>query len=149
MTRDIPAVVCIDASVFLRVLLPDEQTPEAIEFWEELTSAGRAVIAPHLFIWECANAILRAFRQGRLDLLTAENLLGDLGAAPIKLLPVEDKTLDAWRSFIIPFDMPAAYDACYLALAHEVGCELWTADLRLYRRAGQALSWVVPFAIDV
>ncbi len=39
-------------------------------------------------------------------------------------------------------DLPAAYDAHYLALAEWLGGELWTADGRLARAVGASLPWV-------
>jgi len=40
------------------------------------------------------------------------------------------------------FDRPGAYDAAYLALAQLRGCELWTADERLYNAVSRELPWV-------
>jgi predicted nucleic acid-binding protein len=39
-------------------------------------------------------------------------------------------------------DLPAAYDAHYLALSDLLGCEFWTADVRLLRRVQGALPFV-------
>ena len=40
------------------------------------------------------------------------------------------------------FDLPAAYDAHYLALAEMVGCPFWTADERLFNVVCGSLDWV-------
>jgi len=142
MSDDSPLMVVMDASLFLRVLLPDERTPSVSAMWDELLGADTVVVAPHLFTWECINGILQALRQRRVDVDTAEELLGDLEAAPVEPLAIEHKAAHAWRRFVIPLGMPAVYDAAYLALAAEIGCELWTADRRLYRMVGEALPWV-------
>lgn len=38
---------------------------------------------------------------------------------------------DRALSLATRFTLPATYDAHYLALAEELGCEFWTADKRL------------------
>ncbi|MDQ6693713.1 MAG: type II toxin-antitoxin system VapC family toxin, partial [Chloroflexota bacterium] len=40
------------------------------------------------------------------------------------------------------FDRPRAYDTAYLAVAQMYGCELWTADEKLYNAVGGQLPWV-------
>jgi predicted nucleic acid-binding protein len=42
------------------------------------------------------------------------------------------------------YNRPTAYDTSYLALAESAGCELWTADGRLYNAVCDALPWVKP-----
>ncbi len=44
------------------------------------------------------------------------------------------------------FDLPATYDAHYLALAENLGTELWTADEKLIKAVGTALPWVRSLA---
>jgi predicted nucleic acid-binding protein len=39
-------------------------------------------------------------------------------------------------------DLPATYDAHYLALAEHLGCELWTDDQRLIRQVTPSLPFV-------
>lgn len=39
-------------------------------------------------------------------------------------------------------DLPATYDAHYLALAEELDCEFWTADKRLARATNGAFPWL-------
>lgn len=40
------------------------------------------------------------------------------------------------------FNLPATYDAHYLALAEIEGCECWTADKRLWNAVKGKLAWV-------
>jgi len=39
-------------------------------------------------------------------------------------------------------NLPAAYDAYYLALAEMLGCEFWTADKKLCNTVKDSLPWV-------
>ena len=45
-----------------------------------------------------------------------------------------------------PFDLPAAYDAYYLALSRVLGREFWTDDQRLLQQVGDRLPSVRPLA---
>ncbi|MBX3065643.1 MAG: type II toxin-antitoxin system VapC family toxin [Anaerolineae bacterium] len=40
------------------------------------------------------------------------------------------------------FNRPSSYDAQYLAVAEQLGCEFWTADEKLYNAVSESLSWV-------
>lgn len=58
-------------------------------------------------------------------------------------MPV-DSAQDVLRAVELASDLglPAVYDAHYLALAERMGCELWTADERLWNSVRTSLSWV-------
>ena len=43
-------------------------------------------------------------------------------------------------------DLPAAYDAHYLALSQLLGCEFWTDDQRLLQQVGDRLPYVRALA---
>jgi len=137
-----PEAACIDASIFVKVLLPDERDPGVDAAWKSLLQADIPLFAPVLFRWETSNAVLQAVRRGRITKSDALELLGEIVTAPITVMPTGDLLLDAWRNFVLPFDMPAVYDSVYLALAHWLDCEFWTADRRLYRLVREALPWV-------
>jgi len=59
-------------------------------------------------------------------------------SSPQALAPVHRRALQLADTY----NLPAAYDAHYLALAEAFGCELWTDDQRLLRRVGGALDFV-------
>jgi predicted nucleic acid-binding protein len=40
------------------------------------------------------------------------------------------------------YNLPATYDAHYLALAEHEKCEYWTADTRLWNAVRDKLPWV-------
>jgi predicted nucleic acid-binding protein len=40
------------------------------------------------------------------------------------------------------YDLPAVYDAHYLALAEREGCDYWTADKRLWNSVKGMVPWV-------
>jgi predicted nucleic acid-binding protein len=67
----------------------------------------------------------------------------ELLAWPVTVHSEDDAALQR-RAFDIAgrFNSPRAYDARYLATADLLGCELWTADRRLYNAVRKDLSWV-------
>jgi predicted nucleic acid-binding protein len=62
-------------------------------------------------------------------------------AQEIILLHPDSLDKRAWE-LAEQYNRPTAYDASYLALAESAGCELWTANGRLYRAVCGALPWV-------
>lgn len=62
-------------------------------------------------------------------------------AQEIELRHPGDLEVRAWE-LAQQYNRPAAYDASYLALAEDSGCEFWTADGRLVKAEGGALPWL-------
>ncbi len=140
--------VCVDASFAIKLLVDESDSAEAMVQWETWVKNGTMIYAPRLFVWECANAVRRAVVQDRLPATEAVDALQRLTGIDVDLVNVEDDVVRVYRSFVAKYDMPAVYDATYLAVADMLGCELWTADKRLYRTVGHALPWVVPFGFE-
>lgn len=56
---------------------------------------------------------------------------------------VQETTLSARAmEFAYKFGLPASYDTHFLALAERKGCELWTADTRMYKAVKGQIDWV-------
>ena len=140
--------VCVDASIAIKLLVDEPDSVDAMAQWETWVRSGTMVYAPRLFVWECANAVRRAVVQGRLPADEAVAALQRLTGIDVDLVNVEDDVIHVYQNFVAKYDMPAMYDATYLAVADMLGCELWTADKRLYRTVGHALPWVVPFGFE-
>ena len=140
--------VCVDASFAIKLLVQEPDSAEAFAQWQTWVKSGTMIYAPRLFVWECANAVRRAVVQDRLPATEAVDALQRLTGIDVDLVNVEDDVVRVYRSFVAKYDMPAVYDATYLAVADMLGCELWTADKRLYRTVGHALPWVGPFGFE-
>ncbi len=140
--------VCVDASFYLTILLPDEDDSLSLRVWQQWQSESVLLLAPSLFPWECANSVRQAARTGRIEPDEADHLLAQMLDSPVGLVSVEEYLMSAWRDFVVAYDMPAVYDAAYLALASHLDCELWTADLKLYRRVCDELPWVRAVAYE-
>ena len=134
--------VCVDASFYLTILLPDEDDSASLAVWQGWQDAEADLCVPPGFPWECANAVRQAVKRERVTAEWAHEAITRIMRCAVTIVPVEEHLMFAWRDFVVAYDMPAVYDAAYLALASHLDCELWTADLRLYRTVGHALPWV-------
>jgi predicted nucleic acid-binding protein len=66
----------------------------------------------------------------------------DLFALEVNLLPLDIHRCRSAFEWAQRLNQRRAYDACYLAVAEELGVEFWTADQRLARAAQQAgVTW--------
>ena len=138
------SLICIDASVVLRLQLGGKHHHTVEKRWEEWIRNDVTLISPPLFYYEVTNGIWRNVFLKELTVEKGEqfllNALG-LGVHIETTDHLEDLHNRAWE-FAQEFKLPAAYDAHYLALAEDHHCEFWTADERLYKRVGETLDWV-------
>ncbi len=130
----------VDASVVLKWQLDDEHDVDhALALRDDFLIAERLELdAPVLLAYELTNAIRSAAVRARLAPEMAEAALGNLLACGIGLhAPVPERIL----ALALRFDI-SGYDAAYVAVAEELGAELWTADRRLHEATRGDLRWV-------
>jgi predicted nucleic acid-binding protein len=135
------STICIDAGLFIRLLaFPDDLRVQ--HAWESWQQAGVRICAPGLLFYEVTNALYRYQHQGMLQVETVTAALQAALALPVEL--VNDPALHQQaRLLATRFDLPAAYDAHYLALAERLGATLWTKDSRLANKlAAAGADWV-------
>lgn len=125
------STVCIDAN--LAIKLVDQSKSRAVEsLFQEWTRQNFVIVAPYLLRYEMTNIVRQLTRHGRMT----QDIAGDAVAA-MNLLPItlfaDPRHHARALAFSIRFNLPAAYDAHYLALAEDLDCEFWTADKRLAR----------------
>jgi predicted nucleic acid-binding protein len=136
-------MMVVDASVVVAVLLPLPYSARAVARLRALKEAREEIYAPALMEYEVCSTLHRAVARGvieqpvvreRLDLLEA---LGILPIAPAWSL---HESALAWAARL---RQGKAYDAQYLALAEQMGCNLLTADQRLVNAArALGIMWV-------
>ncbi len=121
--------VCVDASVILRyVLQPENESMQSV--WQSWIADEVSLVAPSLLFYEVTNAL---YQQQRNKVLSPETIWETLELSldlPITLVNEQNLHLKA-REIAMRFNLPATYDAHYLALAEWMEVDLWTADMRL------------------
>lgn len=133
----------VDASVVLKWQLDDEDAADqALAIRDDFLLHGHLdLFAPLLLVFELTNAMVTATRRRRLSQRQAEEGLGHLLAAGIRLVSVE-----AARVFSLAVHWKvSAYDGSYLSLAEKLDTEVWTGDRPFYtacRGRGSRVRWI-------
>jgi len=121
--------VCVDASVILRYVLQPENA-SIQKLWQKWMEEEVNLAAPSLLFYEVTNAL---YQQQRNNILSAETIWETLELSlqlPIALVNEVNLHVKA-REIAMRYNLPATYDAHYLALAEWMEVDLWTADMRL------------------
>lgn len=126
--------VCVDASLVLKWLVPEEGSEEALALYEKWQKVGVQLLAPGLIDFEVGTTLRQKIVRGFLD--------------PDDLFPIYDfyRRLDIW--LLHPVDLiskalamaaaikqPTIYDISYLLLAKEQGIDFVTADRKFFDAA--------------
>ena len=140
MTKN-SSTLCLDASIVVRLVTMPENifVQELWAFWQK---ENHQRVAPNLLYYEVANAIYQQEKHSLIKPSSAKEALEIALNLPIQL--VGDVALhQRARKLAVQYNLPATYDAHYLALAERLNIELWTADARLYNAVqAQGVEWV-------
>ena len=128
--------ICVDASFILRLFMgPDDEA--AWRLWDSWLFEGSTIHSPVLLGYEVANALHRYHRASLLSLASADLVLDAALSLPVRLHSSPELHRRALR-LAADASLPATYDAHYLAVAEQVGAELWTADRRLAKQSARS-----------
>ncbi|MFZ8851873.1 MAG: type II toxin-antitoxin system VapC family toxin [Armatimonadota bacterium] len=132
--------VVVNASVSVKWVNPKEPLAhEAMLLLADFQKRKLHIIVPLFWCYEIANALRKAVSRGELTMSQAEMALNALLNLPVEVRP----TSDPMTAFKAALNFGCSiYDAFYLVLAADIGCELWTADRRLYNVCSNRLTWV-------
>jgi predicted nucleic acid-binding protein len=135
------SLVCVDASLALKLVLGEDDSPRALALWRRWIDEGVTVVAPPLLAYEVTSVLRSKVYRGLLAAEAGDEAFREIHAQGIRYLAPEGLHARAWE-LAGRLDRPAAYDAHYLALAEILGCEFWTADGRLNNAVKDVLPWV-------
>ena len=132
--------VVVDSSFVIRVL---NRHPESRygSLWREWEANETQVLAPALLAYEVTNAFWHYENAKELSADAVIDSIDRMNALQLELVSIgEMHTLAI--TFVRRFWESKAYDSHFLALAHLLGCDLWTCDSKLYNRVSRHLPWV-------
>lgn len=134
-------MICIDASIAIKLLFSEEFSPQAEALVIAEAADGQTLYAPPLIGFEVTNVIRQRVRRGILTPDQAPAFVSDFAAIGIVMLPI---ALSHQRALALAnaYNLPAAYDAHYVALAEWLHCPFWTNDRRLVNTVAASLPFV-------
>ena len=132
---------CVDASIGVKWVIAEEYSAQAAELVVETSSAGNVLIAPPLMPSEVTNTVRQRMRREGLSLVEGDLLLAHFLAYPVTLV-APNALYRLALNIAETYNLQAAYDAEYVALAQLFGCELWTDDRKLIKAVGHRLTFV-------
>lgn len=144
-------MICVDASVAAKWLLEEEHSDKADALYQACVQAGRPLVVPPLLPIELTNLLRRRMVRDRLSLEQAAQLLERFFTFPVSVINPETLHQKA-LALAAACDLPATYDAHYLALSQQLGCTFWTNDKNLVNSLGNRLAfvrWLGDFAGEI
>lgn len=134
------ATLVVDSSFIVRFLVRPAESRYGT-LWREWESQGTSIHAPALLAYEVTNALWQYELAGDLSSRAVSDSVELMNALKIELVGASEIHLQA-LDFVRRFPERKAYDSHFLALAHMLGCDLWTSDRKLFNRVNRHLPWV-------
>src|SRR5215217_1332859 len=133
--------VVVDSSLAIKWIFVEDWSAEAISQLRDWIDQGTERIVPSWFMCELANVMFQRVRDRLLSLREAQDNLRDI-VRFVHILDAEPAV--SVRALKVARDLAqrASYDAHYVALADQIGCELWTADARFWNAASPTFPFV-------
>ncbi len=133
--------VCVDASVLISWLVPQQADPRVYELVDGWIEDGVELVGPALLFSEVISVLRLQAHKGTMDAEDVDRIVWLFLRLGIRR--IDNFTLYR-RAFELAtrFGHARAYDAHYLAAAEQDSCDLWTADGPLYESAPRELPWV-------
>jgi predicted nucleic acid-binding protein len=134
-------LVCVDASFAVKLVINEENSDKARGLWAHWIATGIDAIAPCHLAFESISVVRRLISRSTISDEAGQLAFEAFLAQPIRLLHPAGVHERAWK-LASRFRRPTVYDAYYLAIGELYGCDVWTADRRLYRAVQLDLPWV-------
>lgn len=134
-------VVCLDTSVLVKYLTPEEGEEAATDLVLGALQGEVSLIAPALAWAEVGSVLRKKLRAGLLETAEAQGLWAAFLKLPIEFVDMPALRTRAWE-IAGQHGLATLYDAAFLACVEVTaasgiaGCEFWTADSQLLRHLG-------------
>jgi predicted nucleic acid-binding protein len=130
-------MIVIDANIALHAVIPGVHQRQAIELFQRWIEDTESLVAPDLWLIECATGIRREVYRRHVSVGGGLHLFGSVEALGVDLRPIDAALCRSAMDWAEKLQQSRAYDGLYLALAERLDVELWTADRRLVNGARQ------------
>ena len=135
--------VVVDANIAIKWVLQEPDSDIAQALLDEWIDKGTVILAPALLAYEITNSLYRKARKGDITFEKARQGIRKILLTGLELNFTEDSGLSIKAMELADrFNLPATYDAYYLALAERERCEFWTADTRMWNAVRGMFAWV-------
>jgi predicted nucleic acid-binding protein len=134
-------VLCLDTSVLIKYLAPDEQDATASSLILDAIQEGARLVLPAWAWAEVGSVLRKKIRAGVLQPTEARDLWAFFLQLPLEYVDTPALRTGAWQ-LAERYGLPTLYDAAFLACAEvvpaavEAAREFWTADGVLLRSLG-------------
>jgi predicted nucleic acid-binding protein len=129
----------LDTSVVAKWFFEEEGTPRAETLLMELLNGSSRVVVPSSLFYELAN-VLWTRRGERFTEEQARKVWAELATFPLTVADWSDLLPEA-LGFAFQHDT-TVYDAAFVVLARQLGCDFVTADEALCERTAAGCAWV-------
>jgi predicted nucleic acid-binding protein len=134
-------VLCIDTSVWIPYLVPEQYQAQAKILMDEALSQNIRIVAP-TFAWAEVGSVLRKkTRAGSITIQEAQEIFEDFCELPIDYIETEAIRVRAW-TIAQDYGLPTLYDAVFLACTESFSAEFWTADIAMIKQLMPRPSYV-------
>lgn len=135
--------VVVDTNVAIKWILKEPDSDIAKALLAEWIHKEIILLAPGLFAYEATNILYKNVRKGEISLERARYALTTILNSELELIFSQDAFFSTRAIELADqYGLLATYDAHYLALAEREGCELWTADTRMWKAVQGKIPWV-------
>jgi predicted nucleic acid-binding protein len=128
----VPARVCVDASLAVRWLLPEDYSDESLTLLNVWTESHTELIAPTHLLYEVSATLRFLVYRKAVSEEIGHGAFSRLQKLPIRFSSRTAIFPLAWQ-LATEFNLPSTYDVAYLALARLERCQLWTADRKFFK----------------
>jgi predicted nucleic acid-binding protein len=130
-------IAVVDASVALKWFFQESDTDPALRLRERHLNGDLLLTAPDLLLYEVGNTL-----RFKRDFSTSgvQAALSDLLRIQLELVTRRPSVSCAMPSISAHRNKLTYYDSVYLAIAHDVGTQLITADQKLQDAAGTSIT---------
>ena len=134
-------ISCVDANFVVKLVTNPSETSPHLILWDQWEQSQTQIISVTLLCYEVTNVFHRMRRAGQLLDIEAQQSLNNALNLPIRFYGDYQLHQQAFE-MAQQFNLPAAYDGHYLALAQRFQADFYTGDKRLFNTVRSTASWI-------